>query len=194
MLARIRRTLDLDKLDWPLWHLHPSARLYSQTFRHFERETGGTSFFFLSFYLRKALSRRRVTGWSCEPFSFRRVPQRDESRCDNPRLTRPTISFPPDILRLRGSGAMSYNINPRGQKRKPEDGQGPSGHPDKRPREENGPSNDPNGELYWVVQWCARVEIVIFQRFCIHRCLLGDHPSTRNTRPGTGMGCWLFGD
>ena len=51
MLARIRRTLDLDKLDWPLWHLHPSARLYSQTFRHFERETGGTSFFFFFLFI-----------------------------------------------------------------------------------------------------------------------------------------------
>ncbi|KAF9653003.1 hypothetical protein BDM02DRAFT_3266009 [Thelephora ganbajun] len=48
---------------------------------------------------------------------------------------------------------MSQYTTSRGQKRKPEDGQGSSGHPDKRLREENGSGHDPNGELYWVVQW-----------------------------------------
>jgi DNA repair and recombination protein RAD54B len=50
---------------------------------------------------------------------------------------------------------MSQYINPRGQKRKPEDGLGLSGHSDKKLREENGAGPDPNGELYWVVQWYA---------------------------------------
>ena len=80
---------------------------------------------------------------------------------------------------------MSHHINSRGQKRKPEDGQGSSGHLDKRLREEN----DPSGDLYWVVQWYAQMKTVTFQQSCIHRCLPGDHPSIRNTKRGTEMGC-----
>jgi len=80
---------------------------------------------------------------------------------------------------------MSEQINSRGQKRKPEDGQGSSGHLDKRLREANGPVHDPNGELYWVVQWCAQVETVTFQPSYIHRCFPGDRLNTGNTRRGT---------
>ena len=84
---------------------------------------------------------------------------------------------------------MSRYVNPRGQKRKPEDGQASSGYPDKRLREESSHSREPNGELYWVVQWYARMETVTFQQSCIHRRLPGDHLSTRNTRRGTETVC-----
>ena len=57
---------------------------------------------------------------------------------------------------------MSQNVNPRGQKRKLEDGHGSSGHPDKRLRETNVSSHNSNGELYWVVQWCAGWQTVTF--------------------------------
>jgi len=55
---------------------------------------------------------------------------------------------------------MSHSINPRGQKRKPEDGQASSGRLDKRIREEGGQSHDPNRDIYWVVQWYARMGTV----------------------------------
>lgn len=78
---------------------------------------------------------------------------------------------------------MSQHVNPRGQKRKPEDGQGPSGHPDKRLREANSLSHDPNGELYWVVQWYAGWR-QLRQWSHIHRCLPGGRPNTKNTKRG----------
>lgn len=82
---------------------------------------------------------------------------------------------------------MAQYINPRGQKRKPEDGQGPSGQSVKKLREESGPGPDPNGDLYWVVQWYASAEIITSMWPCIHWCLAGDHLSIRNTKRGTGM-------
>lgn len=56
---------------------------------------------------------------------------------------------------------MLERTDPRGQKRKPEDEQLSSGHPDKKLREENGTGLDPNCELYWVVQWYALAETLI---------------------------------
>lgn len=56
---------------------------------------------------------------------------------------------------------MSHDINPRGQKRKAEDGRGYSDYPDKRLREKR--DCGPNGELYWVVQWYVRIQAVTFR-------------------------------
>ena len=83
--------------------------------------------------------------------------------------------------------SLSQDINSHGQKRKPENGQEPSSRSHKRLREENGPRFEPNSEVYWVVQWYAPTETVVPVRSRIHRCLPGDHPSTRNTRHGMGM-------
>jgi hypothetical protein len=56
---------------------------------------------------------------------------------------------------------MLERTDPRGQKRKPEDGQWSSSHPNKRLREESDAGLDPNGEIYWVVQWYALAETLI---------------------------------
>ena len=144
--------------------------------------------------LRKAPFQNR----SCER-SPRRVSQRDQSQCDPSRLRRPPLISTSFFVRVHGSlkgilriysplrGLSMSQDNSRGQKRKPEDGHGPSSHSHKRLREEIRPRSDPESELYWVVQWYAAAETVTPMQSYIHRCLPGDHLSTRNTRRGMGM-------